>query len=175
MKESDPQKINRQIPQLVDGTLGENAEIELLNLIETSYPEAWRTLALAHIEARVIKSAFAEEAAEDSTGPENTHRSANHFKTVFIAAAAALGIGLFAGHFISPKAQQPNFTEAAGTPAGSGTAPAAGSSHFQTIESLKTAFQNRGLHPAVSNAVYQTELPDGRRLYLPIQTLSLTQ
>ena len=97
-------------------------------------------------------------------------RSASLFRTVWIAAAA-----IVFGVFMEVGIRVPESTSSETQPAiavNEEERPTAIPPSFRAIESLDLALKDRGFEPVVSKAIYRAELPDGRRLLLPVQRLS---
>lgn len=162
-----------QIQRLIDGGLDEEQQVSLLQEIDKESPEAWRTLALGYIEAEVLRSVFEEleDVQEQMVTPFSINRRRNVRFRVAAIAALAMIFGLVLGASIQsfipasdskiPIAGENTFPKEAPVPPS-----------FQAIESLDLALRDRGFEPVISRAVYKAELPDGRRLLLPVQRLS---
>lgn len=96
--------IEQQIQQMVDNQLDDAAYHQLLNTIEHDSPEHWRTLALAHTEAQLIKSSLLgmiEEETQPSQIQPAKHTKKSH--SHLYAIAAMLLLGLMLGYFFSPQ------------------------------------------------------------------------
>jgi hypothetical protein len=184
MNELNPDEMERQIQLLIDRELSDEQQVELLRRIDENAPGAWRTVALRYVETDVLRSLFEEEerwshppgviplSSTDSPDlPVSTReRSASLFRTVWIAAAA-----IVFGVFMEVGIRVPESTSSETQPAiavNEEERPTAIPPSFRAIESLDLALKDRGFEPVVSKAIYRAELPDGRRLLLPVQRLS---
>ena len=175
MTEPSQDRMDQEIQRLIDRELNDDQRMQLLQRIDTEAPEAWRTIALGYLEADLIRSVFEEEREEvnpDVVVPISASApDRSRWRTVAVAAAAVI-LGIFVGVGVP----LPDFSSSEEVPPlaegqESGTSEEVPPS-FQAIESLDLALRDRGLEPVVSKAFYRAELPDGRRLVLPIQTLS---
>lgn len=176
MTESNPPILDDELQRLIDGDLGDEAQWELLNRIETELPARWRSVALGFVEAQALRTALREaESAEASPQKIVQFQAASTAflsSRTMIAASIALLMGVLLGTLFRPTGASPEPVDALiaqSSPAAAASAP----SSFQAMKSIELALRDHGLQPVMTKAVFQADLPDGRRLLLPIQQLSL--
>lgn len=171
--QTDESVMDTQIQRLIDGALEEEQRLSLLQQIDRESPESWRDVALGYIEGEVLRSAFREEEAEleqkVTPFPVDQRKSSGFHLAAIAALAMILGAVLGSSIQSSLVAPEPTIPVAEKITIQQ-EAPVSPS--IQAIESLDLALRDRGLEPVISKAVYRAELPDGRRLILPVQRLS---
>jgi hypothetical protein len=176
MTESNPPTMDDQIQRLIDGELGDEPQWELLNRIDTESPARWRSVALGFVEAQVLRTSLREEESAETSTEKIVRlpasRTAFLSSRTMIAASITLLIGVALGTLFRPNIRSRELVDQVIAQSSPAAAPSAPSS-FQAMKSIELALRDRGLQPVVTEAVFQADLPDGRRLLLPIQQLSV--